>query len=402
MQILPLADQITAGLQTIWASAGGDYILKQSILGILSRLVTSLQSESSRFHHVLAPVIRSSVDRSSELSQYLLEDALELWNALVENSTSPPSEEVAGLVDGLLQMFDSGSDVLRKALDITKAYIYLMPTQILASPSLLLSPFTTLLSNSKKEICGIATHLVELLIQSAHKIGGVSAVESLTAPLISSSFLPSVLMTLKDCYEANQTTGPNAIHPPIDGIIETDYFSVMGRLGVTSPLVLTNTFEKALRGSSMDWLIKEWFAHMDNMSSPEQKKLSGMALTGLLDGEAEWILPYLQNFMSMWTDLVTELVYETEDSAGNLMKVDCFIFTPAEQSKPNEPEYPWALRERQMKHADPIHQIDIRDLIREKLGSVVARSGGPKAFEERWVQTLDQDVVRAFGELGIL
>lgn len=405
--------------------------MKQSILGILSALITSLQAESQEYHGLVIPLIQSSIEPTSESRPFLLEDALDLWAAVLEQTPSPASPEIVSLVQYLFPMFDIASDALRKALEITESYIYLIPADILSNATVLLTPFSALLDTLKRDSKGVVTHLVELLIRSAYDLGGLSAVQELTPALLSSSFLPALLNGLHDAFTAHETTGPNRIHPSIDGIVETDYLSVLARLAVASPSLLTSAIDAALPNQPIDWLLTEWFAHIDSIAHPAQKKLSCLALTSLLETGQRWILSRLQSLMTLWTDTIAELVVEDEDSSGNTIKVGPprhqslnphptqlthsplphlkrdYLLLPPTSTTPiptttTTTTTPASLRHSHLHTTDPIYTLDIRDHVRSTLNAAIAAAGGMDTFRERWVVDIDADVVAGFGALGII
>ena len=401
LQILPFSDQIVSQLPALWSQNPEEYIIKQAILGILTRLITSLKSESAKYHGIIIPLIQSSVDPNSDAKEYLLEDALDLWDAMLQEAIAPPPAEMVALVQYLFPLFEVGSDALRKSLDIAEAYIYLIPSEILHNAQLLLKPYSVLLGTVKSGSVGMVTHLVELLLQSALELGGASAVKEITVALMSSGFFTAILDGLEDAYESHQTTGPNRRLPIIDGIVETDYLGVVARLGISGSTFVLSACHDTMPNASINWLIEEWFAHMDNISSSEQRKLSCLALTTLFETGEPWALSRLQAYISMWTDLITELVSETEDEAGHVSKVDCLVYTSPDALKPEGPESPGAARQRQLLWADPVHRVDIRDFVRQKLSLVIEKCGGMESFQQQWLENVDKDVVRAFGELGI-
>jgi hypothetical protein len=205
----------------------------------------------------------------------------------------------------------------------------------------LFAGFAALLGTVKPEATGIITRIVEVLIRAAKQIGGDSALNVVGVELVNSEFLIKIFATLRESYEANQTTGPNRRHPPT-AIMVTDCFSLVARI------VLANTawFLDVVRliaernGQSleecMEWLLDEWFGHVFtslklyseweeerltqlglqfvNMGHPSQRKLNCFALTMLLETNQRWILERLQDLMTVWTDVVTEL--RDEDGAN--------------------------------------------------------------------------------------
>ena len=377
--------------------------MKQAILGILSALVTSLGSDSEKYHDLMTPIIQSSIEKDSEARPFLLEDALDLWAAILEQTPSPAPSNTIALLQQLVPNLDTGSDACRKALEITEAYIYLIPSEIISNATFIFQPLTALLETRKKEVSGLVTHLVELLIRSAHHFGGEQALQGLVSSLVSSFFLETLLSGLRETFDAHQTTGPNRKLPSIDNVVETDYYNVLARLAVVSPSSLVSSFEATPEGSSIEWLMTEWFDHLDSITHPAQKKLNCLALTALLDVDGDLMLSRLQSLMSFWTETIMELVTEDTDDSGNPIKRDCLVYSSPDSFKPEGiPDSPAAYRQRQLTFADPVHRIDVRDYVRQKLTAAIERCGGLDAFRAQWIENVDEEVVQAFGTLGIL
>lgn len=297
-----------------------------------------MQAESHVYHSLIIPLIESSIEPTSETRVYLLEEALDLWAVVLEQTPSldPPSEIIA-LVRYLSPLYDIASESLKKALEITEAYIYLIPAEMLSNAAVILSPLASLLSTVKREATGMVTSLVELLIRSAVSIGGISALGDLIPALLSSNMVPVLLSGLHDAYLAHQTTGPNRRSPQIDGIVETDYFNVIARLVLTSPALFLSVLDATALGghpegqqpldAKLEWLLTEWFSHMDSIGHSAHKKLSCLALTALLESGKFWILKRLQSLMSIWTDVINELVEDYSLQEGVEDKWDSLVCT---------------------------------------------------------------------------
>lgn len=386
--------------------------MKQSILGILTALATSMQAESQRYHPLIIPLIQSSIEPNSESRVYLLEDALELWSTVLSQTPSPASPEIISLVQYLFPMFEVASEILCKALEITELYIHLIPSEFLTSAALIFNPFVSLLGSVKPEASGMVTNLVELLIRSADRLGGVPAVGDLTQSMMLSNLVSSLLFGLHNSYLAHQTTGPNRTQPSLDSIVETDYLNICARLAVASPSLFISVLEAALHNSNwngsnpqeraIEWLLTEWFSHMDSIGHPAHKKLNCLALTSFLETGQPWILSRLQSLMTVWTDVVTELVIDLSLEEGKVDFRDSLVYNDPNAHKPDGPEAPSDERRRLLDSEDPVHKIDVRVFIREKLAVAVEKCGGMETFQRDWVQNVDEDVVRAFGALGVV
>lgn len=253
-----------------------------------------------------------------------MEDALELWAAILVQTPEPPSTELLSLVPLLFPIFDLGTENLRKALEITESYILLAPRQMLEDSvrKNFFGAFTVLLGNLKQDSNGVVTHLVEIFIRAAETIGGETAVQVVASGLVETGFMRRLLEGLRESWEAHQTTGPDRRHTNIEGVVETDYLSVLARIALASPSVFVTTMGAvaATRAegveSLLQWALTEWFSHFGNMGEPHKKKLMCLALTKLLETGRAWILDRLQDLVTVWTDVITELQEGAEDVGG--------------------------------------------------------------------------------------
>lgn len=360
-----------------------------------------MKEDSQRYHALIIPLIDSSVQVGSPSRAYLLEEAMDLWATILVQTSSPASQEIINLAQHLFPMYESASDTLRKALEITETYILLIPQHFLSESMRILLPFSSLLGATKREAIGIIIHLVELLIRSADYIGGLQAVSQLTTNLVSSQFLSTLLTGLRDAHSAHQTSGPNRASSSIDGIVETNYLSVLARLALASPSLFTSALTASWPQedfeSTISWLLTEWFSHIDNIGDPERKKLSCLALTNLLQASQPWILNRLQELMTVWTDTITELIAEDGDGT------DCLIYWDVQKLRAEGgPEAPADERRRRLTFADPVHRLDVKLFLRECLQGAAAACGGQERFEKLWVVNVDKDVLRGFGELRVV
>lgn len=319
-QVTPFADQIISFLPSLWDQAGEEFLMKQSILGILSSLISAMRSNSRHYHSLIIPLIESSVKIDSETRIYLLEDALDLWATVLQQTPSDVVPDVLPLVPHLFPMLEVGSDSLRKALEMTETYVYLAPLQMLPSSGLLLPAFVSLLEGAKREATGPVLSTIDLLIQSALELGGNEAFMSLMSQLLEFKFLQTVLSGLHGAHEAHQASGPNRSKTWLDVLTETDYLSILSRIVLASPNIFVDAVKAAKPDDEFDftikWLLSEWFRHFDNISQPEKRKLNCLGLTALMQTGQPWILEHLQELMGIWTETVLEL-YDDDNSKGD-------------------------------------------------------------------------------------
>lgn len=301
--------------------------MKQAILTILARLTNAMKADSRSFHNNFLPIIKSAIEPGSETQVYLLEDALDLWSSIIAQTPSAPEPtppELLQLLQYLLPLFTMDNDTLRKAIEITEAYLLLAPSAVLADDfrPALLQCLAELLGNLKPEASGVVHHLMQCVIRGAEGIGGADAVKIVVSDLISTGFLAKVLEGLHGAWTHHQSHGPYRELPSraVDGVVETDYFTVLARIALASPTILLEALSSignAELVKTLDWLLEEWFGHIENIGDLANKKLMVLALTGLLEVESgRFVLEKLQNLITVWTDVLGELLDGMDDKTA--------------------------------------------------------------------------------------
>ncbi|RII22005.1 hypothetical protein CUC08_Gglean001179 [Alternaria sp. MG1] len=404
--ITPYANSIIALLPPLWEQSGEEHLMKQAILTLLARLTNAMKAESRSFHVSFLPIIQSAIEPGSETQVYLLEDALDLWASIIAQTPSAPEPtppELLNLLPYLLPLFSMDNETLRKAIEITEAYLLLAPAAVLADSfrPAILQALAELLGSLKPEANGIMTHLVTCIIRGADGVGGENAVKVLTSDLISSGFLAKVMEGLHGAWTHHQSHGPYRELPSraVDGVVETDYFTVLARIGVASPSVLLEALSSLSSEGlekTLDWLLEEWFSHIENIGDAPNKKLMCLVLTRFLEGGQPWMMGRLQSLIGIWTDVLGELLDGMDDRSQDS------LFWPPEPYHPTEPEAPEDIRKRELIYTDPVHQINLVAFVREHLQQAIQQVGGEQAFQEEWLSRVDKEILKGFGELGIM
>ncbi|EGE79031.1 importin 11, variant [Blastomyces dermatitidis ER-3] len=419
--IAPYADQIVSLLPQLWEQSSEENLMKQAILTLLSSLIHSMKQDSVRYHQIIIPLIQKSVDPGSEALVYLLEEALDLWSAVLMQAPSPASPELLQLLPYLFPVFDIGTESLRQALEVTESYILLSPQEMLNDNIRfrLLVALEALLSSTTRQRIGVVPHLVELLIRAVELVdpGNEQAYSVVAKSLLDSSFLLTLLSGLRETYEAHLTTGPNKKSPGVDGVVETDYFSVLARIALGSPKIFISSAVSSMSHSSeeetVNWILTEWFSHFDNVGDINRKKLHALALTHLLSinghsiSPPAYLLKHLQSYLVVWTDLIRELSEGTDYDPNDPRGGDYLIVWNTDSADQTNGKYqsnesPETTRRRAWSNADPVHKINFRHFVTENLRGVVGACGGMDKFRDEWLINVDREVVNGFGELGLL
>lgn len=405
--VTPFAERIVSMLPPLWEASGEEHLMKQSILTILARLVNAMKAESLPMHSMVFPIIRGAVEPGSETEVYLLDDALDLWASILVQTPQPASDELLALVPYLLPIYELGSDNLRKALEITESYILLAPSHMLSNAVRiqLLSALSSLFGTLKPDANGLVCNLVEVIIRAAEKLGGEPAVGQIATDLVQVGFLGRLLEGLRGSWIAHCTTGPLRKEPPVDGIVETDYFSILARLILGS----VNSFCEACQNAAppidsaqptfdqtMKWLLEEWFSHFENVGDPSRRKLMCLALTKLLSTGQPFILSNLQSIMTVWTDVITELREGAEDTHE-----DSLVYNAADAGTLAIEEAPEDARRREGTYTDPVHSTKLPEFVSDELKQATQACGGEGAFQG-WLENVDRDILNSFLALDIM
>ncbi|KAL1839416.1 hypothetical protein VTJ49DRAFT_1517 [Mycothermus thermophilus] len=427
--ISQFGDAIMTILPKVWESAASEeYMIKQSVLAIMSALASSMRAESRRYHAAIAPLLREAMNPESPLHLHLIEESVDLWKAVLTQCEPPLSPDLSPMVQLVLPLLEYDSEVANQCVEIVKNYILLAPQELLSDalrrPAL--DALSKALNAKSREQQQLAAKCLELLIRQSEELGGVQGVSVVVRDLVELGVVRNMLEGLRGNWEAAQTTGPNRKSPPLSTLKESDYFALLARIALADPALLVRSLTAALGGSEADmtqlwpWLADQWFANFDCMADPAREKLSCLALTRLCElpqPVQELVLGRLQDYLSMWTSVVTGLAdgaYPAEGDAQNndgnannadgkgakdiLGAHDCLIWTEAGRY---EYDSPLDVVEREFVFRDPVHRVVTFEFVKARLADLVARVGGEQVFEAEWAVNVDREVLEGFGRLSL-
>ncbi|KAH6650964.1 armadillo-type protein [Chaetomium tenue] len=397
-------DAIMMTLPQLWESAASEeYMIKQSVLAIMSALVSSMRAESQRYLSVIIPLLSDAMNPESALHLHLIEESVDLWNAILTQSSPPLNPDLTQMVQLALPLLEYESAVANQCLEITKDYIVLAPQDMLSDalrrPTL--TGLAKALDSSVRDQSKLGAKSIELVIRVAEEFGGVQGVSLVAQDLLEIGVLHQILEGLHSRWEASQTTGPNRKSSKINTIKEADYFAILARIALADPALLIRMLTSF--GSPIDqvwaWLGTQWFAHFDCVADVDRQKLSCLALTRLCELHApvqDLALARLQDYLSMWTSVVTELA-DDDGSGQPLGARDSLVW-----SEPARSEYdtPIDVHERELAFKDPVHRVVTFEFVRGRLADLVQRAGGEQAFEAEWAANVDRDVLAGFQRLS--
>lgn len=422
-QIEPYAQGIMSILPTLWTESGEEHLMKQAILTMITAIIISLGSKGALYHESIYPLIHDSIQPESEASVYLMEEALELWAALLSHTPSEnPSPQLLSLAASLLPILEFASEQLRQCFDILESYTVLSPVTILDSRILtpLLQSQTSMLpalNSSRAKDASLSPHVIQTIVQTLSIPGNFdsqtrnAALQHLLTTMVQTNYLSSLFAILHEAYTYHQDPRPSKRPPEIIGIGETALFTLLSHLILADPALFISVLQNiqvpnSSEPSILPWLLTEWFTSYDSTPDTLRRKTQLLALASLLSSSTTPpptpLLESLQSLFSIATDTLTELAEGTADeNRGD------YLYSPAPPGEmlQNWPESdsPEDIRKRALANWDVVYIVNAREFVAEKLRNVVQACGGQEAFERTWItDRVDTDVVKAFVSLGIL
>ena len=409
-QIEPYADDIISMLPPLWADSGEEHLMKQAILTMITAIITSLGKKSLRYHSAFLPLIRDSVQPGSETMVYLLEDALELWAAVLQQSPSAnpsPSTQLLTLTQSLIPLLDTGTESLRQILELTESHLLLSPmytiseltvsTPLLAALGALLDAF----NSPRPRDAALGPHVVETMIQTIASLeSGIQdqALRSILSMMAETGYLAKLVELLSLAHAYHQNPRPTRQPPGVIGIGETSLFSILARLMLYNPqLTLEASSTVSRSADTPTWLLNEWITQFDSIGDTQKKKLHCLGITNFLilaQPPPTFVLEQLQSFMTIWTDVLTELSQDSESG-------DYLWQGPEPVDAPWDGESPGDTRKRQLGLIDPVFALNVRDYVGKILQAAIA-AVGPETFHKEWLSRVDNAVTEQFVALDLL
>uniref|UniRef100_A0A2K6LZ65 Importin-11 n=3 Tax=Cercopithecidae TaxID=9527 RepID=A0A2K6LZ65_RHIBE len=374
MQIRPYVGCLVQYLPLLWKQSEEHNMLRCAILTTLIHLVQGLGADSKNLYPFLLPVIQLSTDVSQPPHVYLLEDGLELWLVTLENSPCI-TPELLRIFQNMSPLLELSSENLRTCFKIINGYIFY---------------------HQRNFTVGLCQSFCELLKE------------------ITTEGQVQVLKVVENALKVNPILGPQMFQPILPyvfkGIIEGERYPVVMStyLGVMGRVLLQNTsfFSSLLNemahkfNQEMDQLlgnmIEMWVDRMDNITQPERRKLSALALLSLLPSDNSVIQDKFCGIINISVEGLHDVM--TEDPETGTYK-DCMLMSHLEEPKVTEDEEPPTEQDKRKKMLalkDPVHMVSLQQFIYEKL-KAQQEMLGEQGFQSL-METVDTEIVTQLQE----
>ncbi|KAJ7993623.1 hypothetical protein DPEC_G00256550 [Dallia pectoralis] len=378
IQIRPYVGCLVQYLPLLWRQSEDHNMLRCAILTTLIHLVQGLGAESRNLYPFLLPVIQLSTDVSQPPHVYLLEDGLELWLVTLENSTAV-TPELLRIFQNMPALLELSSENLRTCFQIVNAYIYLSASDFLQSYAEgLCQSFCDLLKDITNDGQVQVLKVVEIALKVSPQLGAH----------MFQRLLPSVFRGVVDGER----------YP----VVMSTYLGILGRV-----LLQNASFFSALLtqmaseyqqevGQLLGVVIEMWVDRMDNITQPERRKLSSLALLSLLPSDNSVVQEKFCGIINICVEALHDVM--TEDSDTGTFK-DCMLMSHLEEPKQCDDEEPPTEQDKRKKLLaleDPVHSVSLQQFAYDKLKAQQALMGD-QGFGTL-METVDTEIVRQLQE----
>ncbi|XP_068614105.1 importin-11-like [Brachionichthys hirsutus] len=378
IQIRPYVGCLVQYLPLLWKQSEEHNMLRCAILTAFIRLVQGLGAESKNLYPFLLPVIQLSTDVSQPPHVYLLEDGLELWLVTLENCPAI-TPELLRIFQNMSPLFELSPENLRTCFQIINAYIYLSATEFLQNyAESLCRSFCDLL----KDITNEGQVQVLKVVEIALKV----------SPILGAHMFQHLL--------------PAVFRGIVDGerypVVMSTYLGIMGRVLLQNSTFFSSLLSQMASECSqeMDQLlgsvIEMWVDRMDNITQPERRKLSSLALLSLLPSDNSVIQDKFCGIINICVEALHDVM--TEDPDTGTFK-DCMLISNFEEPKMSDDEEPPTEQDKRKKLLaleDPVHSVSLQQFVYEKLKAQQALLGD-QGFGVL-MESVDTELVRQLQE----
>lgn len=304
------ADSLIGYLPRLWAESNDHSMLRCAIISTLVHIVKASGDMPPALTAFLYPVIGMSTNKDEPAHVYLLEEGLELWLVVVENSATM-TPELLELSGNLLAIIEHTSENLRTTLCIIQMYVLLNPAAFLyRHGKQLVKSCQYLLSDMRSEGIVMVMKLYEECLRCKPDVAlellrpalpGIvqKAVDNEEYPMVMTAYL-SIVARLLICDQAGfgevlqQVEHQQQLEGGI-GAAAATASSAAAAAGAKA--TGTSVVAVAAGGQIFEQLLDVWIGKMPLITQPEKRKLLSRWQTfSTLSGESL----LLNNIQKVW------------------------------------------------------------------------------------------------------
>ncbi|KAL0270682.1 UNVERIFIED_CONTAM: hypothetical protein PYX00_008008 [Menopon gallinae] len=361
LAINPYSQSLIRYLPLLWEESAKHNMLRCAIVSTLVRFVRGLITEN--LTSFLCPVIELCTDLNQDAHVYLLQEGLELWYAVLENTTSLPPQ-LLQLYRAIPSVLEFTQEYIPSCSCIIQAYILLSPQQFLAEyGESVVASCLNLLTDVNDDGMDAIMQIIETAIRA-----NASLAISLSMPI-----LPKILLHLSNWdYVAPWLMSKFLVIVCRVILHSRDIFS---QLLINTARDKSETFDQFL-----DKLLSVWLQVMPVVPQKEKRKLFALALSSLLSVESNVVIAQFRLVLKNIVEALNDIV-DIEDSTT---QIDSLMvseeFTISEELE-SQQETENDKRQKQLMESDPVYNIELRSYVQLQLNSLKYKVG-ESGFEE--------------------
>ncbi|KAK9736615.1 Importin-beta N-terminal domain [Popillia japonica] len=376
-------------LPLLWGESEDHNMLRVAIVATLVQLVRALGHVSAELNPFLIPVIQLGTDANQSAIVYLLEDSLELWLTVLENSCTM-TPQFMQLFDNMPALLENSSENLRLCLIICIAHMLLDPENVMqVHGRQIINACDSLMADMRPEGIIMLSKVVEMFIKAK--------------PVLGCETVRPLLIRIFDAVYKGEDMP----------LLMSMYLSVISRVLLSSHAVfretltvLTQTYNKNEQ-SILSTMLSYWLMKMRNVSNMEQRKLLGLALANLLTIQSELVLEkfndILLNILETLNDITrcddngtmtdTLLLSQNQILEDGTSTDDQTQFQ-YQGHYPDESDYETDHEHRKnlLMKTDPVHTICLKDYLQSQIIEL-QRQVGQRQYDQL-IQLVDGDTLQ--------
>ncbi|KAG8187533.1 hypothetical protein JTE90_008420 [Oedothorax gibbosus] len=373
--VRPYAESLMRYLPQLWADSGEHNMLRCSIISCFVHLVQSLGTLSESLHEFLLPMIEYSTDVSQPPHVYLLEDGLDLWWTVLDN-TSICTEPLLKLPVNLMPLLEYQGENLPICLQITEAYIILSPENFLKRyGQTLVQTFLSTLPDMKSDAINMVLKVVDTAFIVFPEDG----------PVLFQPILPFVFT--------------QALQEDVLPISLSIYISTLSRVIMHNQSCFGSILQTKANESQKDVgvllgeLLDVWLEKMTLFFNPVQrKKLAALALTCLLTSNSDVVHERICGIFLAVVETLNDITKCDSDSPS----ADMLVITGDISQQDEEIETEQDKRKRELTRLDPVYTVVLRDYLYNQV-MALQQSVGASKFQDL-MSTVDVETMQQLQE----
>lgn len=379
--VRPHTDALIFYLPRLWQESEEHNMLRCAIVSTLVQLVKALGSSSAELNPFLLPIIQLGTDVNQSAIVYLLEDSLELWLTVLENSTSM-TNELMQLFNNMPPLLEYSTENLRCCLIVTLVHLLLAPELVMKTYGLqIVTVCDSLICDLKYDGIIMLTRLLETFVRALPQLGSETI----------KPILPRIFQLIYRDADITPT-------------ILSMYLSILARVLLSSHTIFAETIiaisqiHHCTEENVLESILNVWLSKMCNVSQTERRKLLGLALSNLLTSQSRAVLTRFNGVMLN----ILEALNDTCKTDDNGVSVDSLVIVDAQnlgdfqEDTDNYYETDHDQRKRELLLSDPVHLIVLKDYFQSQLHQLRNQIG--QSQYEQLLQMVDTDTLSQINE----